>query len=77
MLEQFETRLVASSYRDGIMELDGNRSGIDFGVALVWGTPSMHALRRVGQRGGRLCALYRTSATRGPMPVAELLDSLT
>lgn len=74
MLEQFETRLVASSYRDGIMELDGNRSGIE---ALVWGTPSMHALRRVGQRGGRLCALYRTSATRGPMPVAELLDSLT
>jgi hypothetical protein len=73
--EQFESRLVASHCDDGIMELNGNSGGIDFGVALVWGTPGMHALRRVGQRGGRLCALYRTSATRGPMPDAELLDS--
>jgi len=54
----------------------GIRTDVDFGVALVWGMPSVHALRRVGQCGGRLCAVYRTSATRGPMSVAELLDSL-
>jgi hypothetical protein len=52
----------------------GIRSGVDFGAALVWGTPTVHALRRIAKRGSRLSALYRTSATRKLISVGELLD---